>query len=870
MLKKIIGFALLIVSVSFLSSFISSLDFSKTGFEGLISEGSTRPPSGDGAKSYDYETYQTSILNQSFVLGGEILAGSEDNGGNGGSGGTVGSAALSDFSNLRSPFNPPNVPIFFVEELDNTTNYLRLYTSSKYENNVWVPDKLSCSQPSIPLFSKKFKVTPILALTEYLPVSKDTKGITPLKANPDFYECYDSDKGVFRVKSVREPYYGYSTAKNITPTTIDHKIEPYSDPEIRNLAERITANATNNYEKVMAIQRYLKENYVNAYLGKGTDVKEFLFKTRVGTAREFASAFVLLTQSLGFPSRVVFGYLADPTPENQTIFASDAYVWAEVKFKEGWVEFDPSPKGAGIETETKITYVDSKLIAGENFTVRGEVTDKSGNPVKGYVEIFLKKDKNSKKGLMVGIAEVNGTFEAKLRVPEITGRYNVVAHYTGSLYHIESWSDPEVEIYYMPEINVTLPDRVAKHFQLRGKLETDKPYTGYINLCIDNSCSKIDVKKGYFRADLSLTEGEHEIKLLFPGQGYLLPSTFVKKVQAGEVSIIVNESIKEGENVTGKVLFNGKPVNATLLINGVMVNVSNGNFSSKMPLKLGMNELNFTVVDFLYSEKKTVFSKRNVEIEAQKYGEKLRVIVKDSEGKPADGFVELNGIKKELENGIAEFDVPENFEGGLIVYSGSERYFPAVKEVSFSFPIFVLIPAIIAAVAASLYYLYRVLWREEEIKIITEKEHPELPDVWDAGEKIRISLKEPAFIRVEGDGIAEFTDSLELSFSSYGTKRITAEKQHGRKRMRGELEIKIAPYSDGIAEIVRKLEKIARKRFENVESLTGREIMEKLGVKAPVLLKYFEQGKYGKREYSRKEFLEAFQDYLRVVGNESV
>jgi len=88
--------------------------------------------------------------------------------------------------------------------------------------------------------------------------------------------------------------------------------------------------------------------------------------------------------------------------------------------------------------------------------------------------------------------------------------------------------------------------------------------------------------------------------------------------------------------------------------------------------------------------------------------------------------------------------------------------------------------------------------------------------------------------------------------------------------MRGELEIKIVPYSDGIAEIVRKLEKIARKRFENVESLTGREIMEKLGVKAPVLLKYFEQGKYGKREYSRKEFLEAFQDYLRVVRNENL
>lgn len=897
MLKKIAGLILLILSVSFLSSFITSLDFSKTGFEGLIGEGTQHSErQNQNYQNQNYQVYQETIPNQSIVFG-EIPTTGESGSDGGGAGeskagggkGGGGGAAFSQFSNMNSPFNPPNIPLFFVEGLDNTTNYLRLYTSSRYVNGVWVPDELSCSQQSIPVFSKKFKVKPIVALTEYLPVSKETKGVT-FKSNSKV-GCYDSDKGVFSVKSVREAYFGYSTAKKIKPTAIDGRIQPYDDPEIRELAEKITANATGDYEKVKAIESFLKKNYVNYYVNNA-NIKDFLFRTRIGTAREFASAFVLLTQSLGYPSRVVFGYLADPVPYNQTIFASDGYVWAEVKFAEGWVEFDPTPEGTGINTTTEITHVDSKLIAGENFTVKGRVEDINGNPVSGYVEIFLKKNKESDKGLLVGIARVNGTFSAKLRVPEITGRYNVVAHYTGSLYHHESWSDPEVEIYCRPEINVTLPDRVAKNFTLKGRMVTvmDKPYTGYIELCIDNSCKDVKVVKGYFEERVSLVEGEHEIKLLFPGKGFLLPSSYAKKVQAGDVVILLNESVREGENVTGRILFNGKPVNTTLLVDGKEVKAVNGNFSVNLPLKLGKNELDFKAVDFLYSEKRIVFSKRNVEIETQRYGNELRVIVKDGEGNPADGFVTLNGVRKELKGGMAVFDIPD--EGGIIVYSGSERYFPAVKELNFSFPIFILIPALLAGAGAIIYYLYRILWKEEEIRIMVEKEHPELPDVWDAGEKIRIYLEEPAFVGVEGDGGGEFsgyegvygvsgvggensdteklfTDSLELSFDSYGVKKIVAERQEGRKKKKGTLEIKIMPYSDGIAEIVRKLEDVARKKFSNVESMTGREIMERLGIKAPVLLNYFEQGKYGKRNYSRKEFLEAFEDYLRVMKGEN-
>ncbi len=773
MLKKISGLALIIVSISLLSIFISSLDFSETGFEGLIGKGDF---GGEEAGNLEYPVYSTT---QEEVFGGE--------------GGGGGFASLSDSSNT---FNPPNVPLFFVEGLDSTTNYLRLYTATKYENGRWVEDKGDCSQESIPI-AKKFKVTPIAELNRYLPVSKDTRGILPVGKNIE--RCYDATTGTFRINATRVPYYGFTTAKSFKPTSFEGKAS-YPDPEIRALAERITANATSDIEKVRAIESYLKNNYVNTYVEKA-DVKDFLFKTKKGTAREFATAFVLLAQSIGIPARAVFGYLADPVETNQTIFASDAYVWAEVRFKEGWMEFDPTPEGMGINTTTAITYVDSKLVTGENFAVRGYVEDEFGNMVSGYVEIFLKKDKKSREGILVGVVPVNnGKFEAMLKVPQVTGRYSVQAHFTGTLYHMESWSDPEVEIYCRPVFNVTLPDRVPESFTLSGKLESSPPFNGQIYLCVDGICRKINVVNGNFKEELSVERGKHEVALIFNGMGYLLPAEFKKEVEAGEVSVEVKEAVGKDENVTGVVYFNGKPVNATVKIGNTTVKAINGNFSAKLPLSLGKNELKIEIPDLLYSETKIVYRKEPVEIQTQKVDGKLRVLVLGKDGEPADGFVEVDGVKKELLNGMAEFEVESP---KLVVYSGSEKYFPAIKEFSSIAP-YVLIPVAVAVISVAAFLAYRMLFRVEKIEFFVEKEHPKLPNVWDIGETVRIRLREPAFVKY--NGFEEFTDTITFTPERYGTVKIQAFREDGRKRKQGEIEIKVAPYSKGIAEIIKKLE----------------------------------------------------------------
>ncbi len=833
-IRKLAALILLLISVSLLSSFVSSLNFSKTGFEGFIGEGFHGNQSGD-----DYRIYASAGYDQGVVGGGEGLNGASD---------------------MSSSFNPPNLPLFFVEGLDNTTNYLRLYTASRYVGGEWMADEMTCSQTSSA--AKVYKVTPIVNLTDYLPVAKDTKAVFPA-----VYNCYDADSGTFSVKSTRQQYYGSSDARKVKPTTFDGTAF-YPDKDIRELAERITANATTDYEMVELIQRYLRENYQNAYaeaVESIDPVKHFLFVTKKGTCREFASAFVLLAQSLGIPARLVFGYVADPVPHNQTVFASDACFWAEVKFKEGWVEFDPTPPSIAINTSTEITYVDSKIVGGEKFRIEGYVKAENEQPVSGFVEVFFKKDKRED-GILVGLVEVkNSVFSAMLVAPNVTGEYNVVAHYVGSKYFAESWSDPLVKVYYKPHINVTIPDRIATNAVIEGSIATPEPYNGYIRLCVDSGCRAVEVRDGSFSAELSLKPGNVTLSIIFDGHGFVLPAKVEKEVEVGVVSVVINDTVVEGGSVEGVVTFNGKPDNVTVVLNGVKIESARGLFEANLPLKLGKNVLSVQIPDFLYRGSAIVYMKRPVVIEAEMDEGLLRVYVHDSDNNPADGYVSFAGETKELRNGRAEFALPDDFSSGKVVYHGSEKYLAAVKEVGFEFPWYLLLAAAIVAGAAVYFLAFRK--RVESLHIHIEKEHPELPNVWEPGEVIRVELELPATLEVDGKKMGGRV--FQLKFKSPGLKKIVAERRDGGIRgiiRRGEVSIRIAPYGEGIAEVLKMLE---GKLNSDTGHMTAREVARALGLKDSKIIRYFELAKYKGVRFSRKEFVEAFYEYLKVVGDEA-
>jgi transglutaminase-like putative cysteine protease len=131
-------------------------------------------------------------------------------------------------------------------------------------------------------------------------------------------------------------------------------------PRTRQLAERITAELSTPYDKVLAVTEYLRNNIV--YVEVIDDeppidqdlVDWFLFDYKKGFCNYYSTAEVVLLRSLGIPSRWSIGYaqgdlISDPTLERENgrityiVRQRDAHAWPEVYFPGvGWIEFEPT------------------------------------------------------------------------------------------------------------------------------------------------------------------------------------------------------------------------------------------------------------------------------------------------------------------------------------------------------------------------------------------------------------------------------------------------------------------------------------------------------------------------------------------------
>jgi transglutaminase-like putative cysteine protease len=123
-------------------------------------------------------------------------------------------------------------------------------------------------------------------------------------------------------------------------------------PAARQLASRVAAGQTNEFDAVMAITTYLQHNYrytLNlAPVPAGVDpVDSFLFGVKSGYCEQFATAEALMLRSLGIPTRLATGYATgayDPILNQAVVRERDAHAWVEVWFgTHGWAPVDPTP-----------------------------------------------------------------------------------------------------------------------------------------------------------------------------------------------------------------------------------------------------------------------------------------------------------------------------------------------------------------------------------------------------------------------------------------------------------------------------------------------------------------------------------------------
>jgi transglutaminase-like putative cysteine protease len=140
---------------------------------------------------------------------------------------------------------------------------------------------------------------------------------------------------------------------SFNPTTLSQNLQlPKGlDPRIAALAKRITANAPTMYDKAVAVESYLHNNFtydVNINPPSGQEpVSWFLFDSgNKGYCVYFASAMAIMLRSVGIPARVISGYSSgkyDAKLHKWVIDGTDSHTWTQVYFAGyGWINFEPS------------------------------------------------------------------------------------------------------------------------------------------------------------------------------------------------------------------------------------------------------------------------------------------------------------------------------------------------------------------------------------------------------------------------------------------------------------------------------------------------------------------------------------------------
>lgn len=126
------------------------------------------------------------------------------------------------------------------------------------------------------------------------------------------------------------------------------------DERTYDLALRLGELGETDYDKVVAITRFLTQNYdynlsVPTLRSNQEFVSTFLFETQSGYCTYFASSLAVMTRINGIPSRYVEGFRVDVKAFNTRdgvakVTEADAHAWTEVYFEDlGWVIFESTP-----------------------------------------------------------------------------------------------------------------------------------------------------------------------------------------------------------------------------------------------------------------------------------------------------------------------------------------------------------------------------------------------------------------------------------------------------------------------------------------------------------------------------------------------
>ena len=122
---------------------------------------------------------------------------------------------------------------------------------------------------------------------------------------------------------------------------------------VRGLAEGLTDNRDNPYDKAIAIRNWLRiipfyTTDIEAPPEEADGVDYFLFETKRGYSSYFSSSMVVMLRAVGIPSRLAVGYSTggwDDETSRYVVISANAHSWPEAYFPDyGWIAFEPVPQ----------------------------------------------------------------------------------------------------------------------------------------------------------------------------------------------------------------------------------------------------------------------------------------------------------------------------------------------------------------------------------------------------------------------------------------------------------------------------------------------------------------------------------------------
>ncbi|MCR2823719.1 transglutaminase TgpA family protein [Lederbergia panacisoli] len=288
----------------------------------------------------------------------------------------------SDDSALGGPFLGDNRTVFTVKTP--TKQYWRVETKDEYTGRGW--EKIGDPESNVFFSGDELQLN-----TEDDPIRKATLdfkisyphivqpyGFLSVHGNEDGYFkfaqgdkllSYDSEdeptkldhyeieyiRSAFSLKEMRATHssddldYVFMLKYTQLPKTLPDRV--------RDLAEEITKDQDNWYDKAKAIERYFK---TEGFIYDQTDVAipeedqdyvdQFLFDTKIGYCDNFSTSMVAMLRAVGIPARWAKGYAAgqyygetDGKDRVYKVTNNEAHSWVEVFFPtQGWVPFEPT------------------------------------------------------------------------------------------------------------------------------------------------------------------------------------------------------------------------------------------------------------------------------------------------------------------------------------------------------------------------------------------------------------------------------------------------------------------------------------------------------------------------------------------------